>query len=75
MAFKRGVADLNLNFTVSFDPVDRFQHVRGHFGVVFKANPMVRSLYTSAHMEEDTYITFYPVYGCHHVRGQFRVIF
>ena len=28
-------ADLNLNFTVSFDPVDRFQHVRGHFGVVF----------------------------------------
>ena len=28
-------ADLNINFTVSFDPVDRFQHVRGHFGVVF----------------------------------------
>ena len=39
------------------------------------ANPMVRSLYTSAHMEEDIYITFYPVYGCQHIKGQFRVIF
>ena len=36
---------------------------------------MVRSLYTSAHMEEDIYITFYPVYGCQHIKGQFRVIF
>ena len=39
---------------------------------------MVRSLYTSAHMKEDIYITFYPVYpvyGCQHIKGQFRVIF
>ena len=27
-------ADLSINFTVSFDPMDRFQHVGGHFGVV-----------------------------------------
>ena len=66
-------ADMEENLSITFEPVDRFKHMRGHFGVVFKANPMVRSLYTSAHMEEDTHITFYLGYGCQHIRGQFAL--
>ena len=49
--------------------------MRGHFGVVFEANPMVRSLYTSADMEENLSITFEPVDRFKHMRGHFGVVF
>ena len=39
-------ADMKKDFSVTSDPVDGFQHVRAHFGIVFKANPMVRSLHS-----------------------------
>ena len=39
------------------------------------ANPMVRSLYTSADMKKDIFITSDPVDGFQSVRGHFGVVF
>ena len=39
-------ADMEKVISTISEPVDNFQSFRGHFGIVFKANPMVRSLYT-----------------------------
>ena len=39
------------------------------------SNPMVRSLYKSADMEEDLTITLQPVDGFQHMRGQSGVVF
>ena len=36
---------------------------------------MIRSLYTSADMEEDLTITLQPVNGFQHMRGQLGVVF
>ena len=50
-------ADIKIDFTLSAEPVDEFCQVKSHFWVVFfKANPMLRSLYTSADMEKDNSI-------------------
>ena len=46
------LADMEKQRSITSDPVDIFQSVWGHFGVFFKANPMVGSLYTSADMEK-----------------------
>ena len=45
------------------------------FGQFFMANPMVRSLYTSADMKKDNFITSDPVDGFQSVRGHFGVVF
>ena len=29
-------ADMEENLSITFEPVDRFKHMRGHFGVVFQ---------------------------------------
>ena len=44
-------------------------------GYFFKANPMVRSLYTSADMEEDLSITLEPMDRFKHMKGPFGVVF
>ena len=54
-------ADLKEDLSITLEPMDRFKHMRGPFGVFFKADPMVRSLYTSADMEEDLSITLEPI--------------
>ena len=46
-----------------------FDKWRVIFGYFFKANPMVRSLYTSANMKKDRSITYDPVDGFQSVRG------
>ena len=38
-------------------------------------NPMVRSLYKSADMEEDLFITLEPMGGMWHMRDHFGVVF
>ena len=68
-------ADMEKEISVTSDPVDGFQSVRGHFGVVFKTNPMDRSLYTSADMEKDISITSDPVDRFQSVWGHFGVVF
>ena len=54
-------ADMEEDLSITLEPMDRFKHMRGPFGVFFKADPMVRSLYTSADMEEDLSITLEPI--------------
>ena len=49
-------ADMKIDFNVSFEPAD-FGNLRVIIGYFFKANPTVRSLYTSANMEKDIFIT------------------
>ena len=49
-------------------------NLRVILGYFFKANPMVRSLYTSADMQEDLSITFDLVDRIRHVGGHFGVV-
>ena len=68
-----------MNITVSFDPVDGFGHSNGHFGVVFKANSIVRSnqlwLYKSADFNINIIVSFDPVDGFGHSKSHFGVVF
>ena len=68
-------ADMEEDLSITLEPMDRFKHMRGPFGVFFKADPMVRSLYTSADMEEDLSITLELMDGLRHMGGQFGVVF
>ena len=56
-------ADMKIDFNVSFEPAD-FGNLRVIMGYFFKANPTVRSLYTSAD----------PMDGFQNVRGHFGVV-
>ena len=38
-------------------------------------NPMVRSMYKSADMEDDLHVTWEPMHGIRHMRGHFGVVF
>ena len=49
-------ADMKIDFNVSFEPAD-FCNLRVIMGYFFKANPTVRSLYTSADMEKDNFFS------------------
>ena len=65
--------------TVSFDPVDRLGHLKGHFGEVFNANPIVRSnqlwMYKSADFNINITESLDPVDGFGHSKGLFGVVF
>ena len=68
-------ADLDINFTVSFDPVDRFWHLKSPFGVVFqvKSNCKV-TLHISWHGKYIS-ITSDTVDGFQSLRGNLGVVF
>ena len=52
-----------------------FGNLRVILEYFLKANPMVRSLYTSADMEVDLSVTLEPMDRFKHMRGPFGVVF
>ena len=68
-------ADLEMNITVCFDPVDGFLHSKGHFEAVYQGHSIMwlnqQWLYKSADTEMNININFDPVDGFWQSNGHF----